>query len=114
MPGSFDEELTIDEHRCLTPKGPLGLDPGDTALRLDIWIFQRRAACMAFLLGPAGARWEMSPDPDDDHFGKGFEPGGAVGMGLMVKKNAMGEPIVEQWTTSITLVESKVGPDHDH
>ena len=104
MPGSFDEELTIDEHGCLTPSGPLGLAAGETVLRLDIWIFQDRAACMGFLLGPEGDRWTMNPDPHDDHFGERFQPGAATGMGLMIKKNAMGQAIVEQWDRHITLV----------
>jgi hypothetical protein len=34
-----------------------------------------------------------------------FEPGPPVGMGLMVKKNATGEPIVEQWSTDIRLTK---------
>jgi hypothetical protein len=108
MPGSFDKELTI-EHGCLKPRGPLGLAEGETALRLDIWIFQDDAACMGFLLGPAGTIWEIDPDPKDDHFGEKFKPGAAIGMGLMIKKNAMGEAIVEQWNRPITL---KAGPHH--
>jgi hypothetical protein len=112
MPGSFDSSLEIDDHGCLTPSGPLGLATGETALRLDIWVFQDRAACMGFLLHPAGARWTINPDANEDHFGDSFQPGGAIGMGLLVKKNVAGEAIVEQWNRPITLVGSKVGPDH--
>jgi len=103
----FDETMMIDNKGCLTPKGPLGLAANETGLRLDIWIFQGSAACMAFLLNPAGATWEMHPEPPDDHFGDKFEPGGAVGMGLIVKEEEIegGQKrrIVEQWTAAITL-----------
>jgi hypothetical protein len=110
MPGSFDSPLMINAQGCLTPSGPLGLAAGETVLRLDIWIWQDRAACMAFLPGPEGemderppGRWTMTPDPDEDHFGEMFQPGPAIGMGLMVKKNAKGEVIVEQWNRPILL-----------
>lgn len=52
-----------------------------------------------------GARWMTTPNPDDDHFGVELEPDPAVGMGLMVKKNAKGETIVEQWSTDIRLTK---------
>jgi hypothetical protein len=103
MPPNFDEELTIDEHGCLTPKGPLDLATGETALRLDIWIFQGRAACMGFLRNPTGDRWTLNPDPHEDHFGDPFRPGAAIGMGLLVKKNASDQAVVEQWNKPITL-----------
>jgi hypothetical protein len=83
-------------------------------LRLDIWVFQKgahveskvAAACVAFLRDPfSGAKWMTTPDPNDDHFGVEFEPGPAVGMGLMVKKNENGEKIVEQWRTPIQLTK---------
>lgn len=125
MPGSFDNPLTIDEHGCLTPSGPLGLADGERVLRLDIWIFQDRAACMDFLLGPEGeaptpglderpppGTWTMKPDPQSKHVGEGFQPGAAIGMGLMVKKNAERQVIVEQWNVPIDLLAGKVGPDH--
>ena len=54
MPGSFDNPLTINAHGCLTPSGPLGLAEGERVLRLDIWIFQDRAGCIAFLPSPEG------------------------------------------------------------
>jgi hypothetical protein len=112
MPGSFDAVLPINDHGCLSPSGPTGLAPGETGLRLDIWVFQKgahveskvAAACVAFLRDPfSGAKWMTTPDPNDDHFGVEFEPGPAVGMGLMVKKNENGEKIVEQWRTPIQL-----------
>ena len=106
MPASFDPQLTIHpDDGCLTPKGPLDLAAGETGLRLDIWVFQGRAACMAFLRNPAGATWTMHPAPPDDHVGDRFQPGPAIGMGLLVKKvNATGQVIVEQWTRFIDLV----------
>jgi hypothetical protein len=123
MPGSFDKELTIDEHGCLKPRGPLELAEGEEVLRLDIWVFQDRAACMDFLLGPEGGqlfvqgqradRWTMNPDPHDDHFGEMFQPGAATGMGLMVSRRA-GQTRAFQWTEEILLVGGKGGPDHDH
>jgi hypothetical protein len=64
MPANFDDVLTIDEHGCLTPAGPLELEPGDEVLRLDAWIIQKSDACMAFVLGPInGEKWTMNPDP---------------------------------------------------
>jgi hypothetical protein len=104
MPPSFKSSLEIDDHGCLTPSGPLELATGETALRLDIWVFQDRAACMGFLLNPAGATWTLKPDPHEDHFGDPFQPGTATGMGLLVKKNAAGQAIVEKWDRTITLV----------
>lgn len=105
MPGNFDEVMAINGHGCLTPSGPLGLVAGETALRLDIWIYQVRAACIGSLLAPEGVKWEMNPDPHSNHFGVGFRPGAAVGMGLMVKKNSLGQEVVEQWSTPINLVD---------
>jgi len=105
MPVSFDSPLTINPNGCLTPAGPLGLAAGETGLRLDIWILQDRAACMAFQLSPQGDRWTMNPDPQRDHFGEMFQPGAAIGMGLLVKRvDATGRIIVEQWNSPINLV----------
>jgi hypothetical protein len=108
MPGSFDEELMIDEHGCISPAGPLKLKDGETVLRLDVWVFQRRddgtgGACVAFKPGPfKGERWTTNPDPHDDHFGEGFQPGTATGMGLMVSDKG-GQKFVFQWGENITL-----------
>jgi hypothetical protein len=103
MPPSFKSSLEIDDHGCLTPSGPLGLATGETALRLDIWIFQDRAGCMGFLLNPTGDTWTLKPDPHEDHFGDPFQPGAAIGMGLLIKKDAAGQAVVEQWNRPITL-----------
>lgn len=107
MPPNFDDQMTIHDYDgCLTPSGPLGLATGETALRLDIWIYQPSAgaACMAFLLSPQGATWTMHPAPPNDHFGNRFQPGAAIGKGLMVKRDAQGQIIVEQWDKPINLV----------
>jgi hypothetical protein len=113
MTGSFDDTLPINNHGCLSPSGPTGLVDGETGLRLEIWVFQQgahveskvAAACVAFLGDPfSGAKWMTTP-ADDAHFGVEFEPGPAVGMGLMVKENENGEKIVEQWSTRIQLTK---------
>jgi hypothetical protein len=118
--GKFDDVLTINHHGCLSPAGPLGLAAGETVLRFDIWVFQQdRVACIAFLPSPQGeilpdlpppapqegGRWKMNPDPDDNHFGKPFQPGAALGTALLVKRvDATGLIIVEWWNTPISLV----------
>jgi len=105
MPGSFDRQMTIHaDDGCLTPRGPTGLEASETGLRLDIWIYQDGAACMAFQLNPSGPRWEMNPKPPNDHPGDRFQPGAAIGKGLMVKKDSAGQVIVEQWDRPINLV----------
>lgn len=105
MPGSrFDDELTINEHGCLTPAGPLDLAAGETVKRLDVWIFQGRGACMAVLRDLAGNRWEVITDPHENHVGAGFQPGPAVAMGLMVAQTAGGTR-TSQWTEVIQLVD---------
>jgi hypothetical protein len=114
MPGhGFDDPLMIHANDgCLTPTGPLGLAAGETGLRLDIWIYQPGgqpdygAACMAFLLNPAGAVWTMNPAPPNNHIGNRFKVGAAIGMGLLVKRiEATQEIIVEQWNAPINLVD---------
>src|SRR5882724_8161354 len=114
MPGhGFDPQMLIHANDgCLTPSGPLGLVAGETGVRLDIWIYQpggqpdAGAACMAFMLDPVGATWTMHPAPPKDHFGNRFQPGAAIGMGLLVKKvDATGAIIVEQWDAPIKLVD---------
>lgn len=109
MPASFDPQLVIRPNDgCLTPSGPLELAAGETGLRLDIWVFQGRAACMAFQLNPAGDRWMVHPAPPENHVGDRFQPGLAIGMGLLVKKaSATGPVVVEQWSRSIDLVDDK-------
>ena len=108
MPGNFDPQMTIHEDDgCLTPSGPTGLLDGETALRFDIWIFQDGAggaACMAFQRNLQGDRWTMHPVPPNDHFGNRFQPGQAKGKGLIVKRDAKGQIVVEQWDKDITLL----------
>ncbi len=112
MTASFDKELTIDGNGYILPCGPLGLAAGETVERLDIWVFQDSSACMGFLLAPAGARWTMQLPYN--RFGDRFQPGAAIGMGLIVKKNAAGEAIVEQWNRPINLLPGKGGKGYVH
>jgi hypothetical protein len=105
MPGSFDKELVIYGGGYILPRGPLGLAAGETVDRLDIWVFQDSSACMGFLLAPAGDTWTMQLPYN--RFGDAFRPGAAIGMGLIVKKNAAGEAIVEQWNRPINLLPDK-------
>ncbi|WP_331372731.1 hypothetical protein [Sinorhizobium chiapasense] len=116
MPGSFDDELAIDEHGCISPAGPLELEADETVLKLDVWVWQPRGACMAFLGGPfRGKRWEMNPDPHDDHFGDGFRSGAASAMGLMVTRKANGETRAFHWTEAILLKgDEERGPGAGH
>ena len=114
MPASFDDEMTIDEHgehRCLkSVGGPLGLADRETLLRLDFWIFQNQAACVGALAASDSGihvkedKWRTVPNPEEDHFGEGFQPGGATAVGMIVKKNAAGQVIVEKWERHINLL----------
>ena len=129
MPASFDNQMTIDEHdehRCLVSVGgPLGLDAGDTMLRLDFWIFQGDAACVGVLqasklrpddvldLDVKGGAWKVKPNPHEAHFGEGFQPGEATAVGMIVKKNAAGQVIVEKWERKIVLLGGGAG-QHQH
>ena len=46
--GKFDKQLPINGQGCLSPAGPMTLDKGETAVRVDVWVFQEdNAACMA-------------------------------------------------------------------
>jgi hypothetical protein len=112
MPANFDDKLTIDEHGCLSPAGPLNLAEGEAVLRLDVWVFQDGGACVAVQRDfPDRSRWTTKPDPAEDHKGAMFRPGDATGMGLMVSITA-GQTKAFQWTEAITLVGGKGGPDH--
>ena len=105
MPASFDSELKIDDEGCLVAvRGPTGLEPGETGLRLDAWIFQPGGACVTRVLALSGPEWTVKPNHHDDHFGAMFEPGPATAVGLMVKKNVKGETIVEKWSRGVTLI----------
>jgi hypothetical protein len=123
MPASFDDQMTIDEHdehRCLVSVGgPLGLDAGDTVLRLDFWILQNMAACVGVLQGSNvgldvdGDKWRIEPDPHEAHFGNGFQPGVATAVGMMIKENAAEQVIVEKWERTIVLLGGG-GGQHQH
>jgi hypothetical protein len=103
MPRSFDDVLPIDEHGCLSPAGPLDLAAGETAVRLDVWVFQifndgKDSACAAVQRDfPVPGRWTTNPDPRKDHAGGPFRPGRATGMALLVVKDGKGATRVEQW-----------------
>jgi hypothetical protein len=105
MPGGrFDDELTINDHGCLTPAGPLALAPGETPVRLDVWVFQEGGACVAVQHDfPNSSRWTANPDPKADHTGAKFMPGAATGMALLVY-TAAGQTKTFQWDEDITLV----------
>jgi len=111
MPGNFDDVLTI-KNGCLSPAGPLDLAPGETPVRLDVWVFQAGGACVAIQRvfpdrkTPAAVeqiRWTTNPDPKADHTGAMFVPGGATAMALLVSTTA-GQRTTFQWTEHITLV----------
>ena len=103
--GNFDSDLTINEHGCVTPAGPMRLAKGETMLRLDVWVFQENnAACVGVQHSfPDSSRWSATPDPVADHTGGPFLPGPATAMALMVAKTANGQTQAFQWTQGITL-----------
>jgi hypothetical protein len=110
MPTSFEKKYSIHEEGFLAPSGPLDLAQGEHVLRLDIWIFQDDVACMGFLkkddlgLNLKDKRWTMNPDYQNNNFGeKKFQRGGAVAMGLLVKKKDGETAVVEQWSRAIIL-----------
>lgn len=82
------------------------LDKGETAVRLDVWVFQEdNAACVAVQHAfPDRSRWETNPNPAEDHKGGPFQPGPATAMALMVSKMADGRTTAFQWTQGIMLV----------
>jgi hypothetical protein len=108
MPVSFNEQLAIGEDGCISlAAGPLEIEEGETVERLDIWVWQNRGACMASKLGPFGGKqWEMKPVHHENHSGKGFQPGPATAMGLMVTRTA-DETRTFQWVVGITLIAER-------
>jgi hypothetical protein len=46
----------------------------------------------------------MSPESPNDHFGNRFKPRAAIGKALMVKRDAAGQVVVEQWDSPIDLI----------
>jgi hypothetical protein len=113
MPGgNFDPRLEINHHGCITPKGPLKLDEGETALRLDAWIWQDESACMAVQRVFAERdTWKITTDPHEDHVGPDFKPGAAVAMALMVVSkvvNGKTETETYHWTDAVLLVEHEM------
>ena len=108
MPGGkFDKQLQITPHGCLTPKGPMTLDKDETALRLDVWVFQEDNAACAAVQHDFTSRtsWETNPNPDTDHTGPRFQAGPATAMALLVSRWAPdGRIEAFQWTQGVMLV----------
>jgi hypothetical protein len=104
MPGNFDDVLTINDHGCLTPAGPLELAADETVVRLDAWVWQDGGACVAVQHDfPDRSRWTITTDPEQNHAGAMFQPGAATAMGLMVSIKG-GQKKTFHWTEGITLV----------
>lgn len=110
MPGpNFDDVILINkDNGCLFPRGPLQLATGETPLRVDVWIFQKRidgtqTACMAFqdTFSPGTTVWATLGHPV--HIGGPFLPGPAVGMALLVYEEADKSIAVYQWAEAILL-----------
>ena len=107
MPVNFDSPLTINDHGCLSPAGPLELAADETVVRLDAWVWQGGGACIAVQHDfPDRSKWTITTDPDQNHSGAMFQPGPATAMGLMVSTRG-GQSKTFQWTEGITLVVGK-------
>ena len=118
MPRNFDSPLTINDHGCITPAGPLDLAEGETPKRLDVWVWQEGGACAAVqrVFAPGSNRWAANPDPDEDHTGAKFVAGPATAMALLVSETKEGTKTF-QWTEAILLTSdggSPASPDHTH
>ena len=106
--GNFDDTLYINDDGCLTPTGPLELAKGESVLRLDVWIWQKASACMAFQRNcPADSKWKIPTVHHENHVGPDFQPGEAFAMGLMVVKLADGQTKSVQWAEGIGLQYEK-------
>ena len=102
MPRNFDSPLTIVDG-CVMPSGPLDLAPGETPVRLDIWVWQDNGACAAVQrVFTEPGKWTAHPDPKADHTGAMFMPGPATAMALLVSTTA-GQTKTFQWTEGILL-----------
>jgi hypothetical protein len=103
--GKFDKQLWIDGGH-LSPAGPMELEPGETALRLDVWVFQEdNAACVAVQRNfPNPNRWTANPAPGD-YTGGPFQAGPATAMALLLSTTAGGQTEAYQWTQGILLVD---------
>ncbi|WP_192355434.1 hypothetical protein [Mesorhizobium mediterraneum] len=104
MAANFDNELVINEMGCISPAGPIGLEPGEVVLRLDAWVFQAGGACMSHVAGPFnGARWMTHPNPETEHIGDRFVPGPAKAVGLTVNLKSNGRTVTHVWNEEIHL-----------
>jgi hypothetical protein len=101
--GKFNRQLTINGGR-LSPAGPMELDPGETAVRLDVWVLQEdNAACVAVQRDfPDPNNWTANPDLKD-YTGQ-FAAGPATAMALLLSRTAGGQTEAYQWTQGILLV----------
>ena len=50
MPHNFDSPLKIT-NGCISPTGPLELAPGETPVKLDVWVWQEGGGCVAVQTG---------------------------------------------------------------
>ena len=114
MPRNFDSPLQINDHGCITPAGPLELAPGETPVRLDVWVWQEEGACAAVTTAfPQVNRWTATPDPAEDHTGAGFKAGPATAMALLVSETKDGTKTFH-WTEGILLTAPPGEPVTDH
>src|SRR5215510_750910 len=94
--GKFDSPLPI-ANGCVSPSGPLDLAAGETAMRLDIWVWQDNVACAVQRVPVQGNRWTATVDPKTDHTGPMFQAGPATAMALLVSTTPAGTKTF-QWT----------------
>jgi len=102
--GKFDNQIWLDSKGILSPQGPLELDAGETALRLDIWVYQDNAAYVAVQRSfppPPGGTW--TADPATAVYTGQFQLGPATAMALLLSTTASGIEAY-QWTKGILLV----------
>lgn len=106
MPASnFDDVLTIDGKGEISPRGPLGLKPGETVQKLYAWVFQQNAVedgvCIATQEDPvklAGPGWTTGAVQQGS-----FQDGGAIGMAVTISRDAGGKTRVYWWSETIYL-----------
>jgi hypothetical protein len=107
MPGSgFEKIQKINPDGSLKLAGPLVLDrnENETAVRLDVWVFQADNACVTVMHNlPKTDSWETQSDINKDHKGQRFQPGPATAMALVIVKNGKGQTEAYQWTQGVLL-----------
>jgi hypothetical protein len=107
MPGSgFEKVQKINKDGSLKLCGPLVLDrnENETAVRLDVWVFQGDNVCVTVMHNlPKAESWETQSDIDKDHKGQRFQPGPATAMALVIVKNGKGQTETYQWTQGVLM-----------